>query len=181
MSYNPEHHHRQSVRKPGHDYRSPGLYFITICTKGRKDYFGKIEHGKMKLSPAGYIIRRAWRTTPRIRPYVALDAFTIMPNHIHGIIIIRHKNNGTNPVGIDGNQSLQSHTYGPQSKNLFAIVRGFKSTTSKQINTLWGIERGTIWQSRFHDHVIRNTDGLDRIRWYIRNNPRMWKQDRNNK
>lgn len=178
MPYNPEIHHRKSIRKAGHDYRDPGLYFVTICTRNREHDFGEIVNGAMELSAAGHIVRRAWRATPKIRPYVVLDAFIVMPNHIHGIIAMRRPTQSPGPVGIDGHQSL--HRYGPQSKNLFAVIRGFKGTASKRINALHGVERGTIWQVRFHDRIIRNSVELERIRWYIRNNPRMWDRDRNN-
>lgn len=186
--FNPEKYNRQSIRYPGYDYSQPGHYFITICTKERECIFGEIKNGIIGLSDIGIIVQNEWLNTSKLRQNIILDEFIIMPNHIHGIIEITHAVGDSN-VGIDCNQSLpdntifqrQPHPFGPQSNNLFAIIRGFKGSTTKQINTMTGnTEGGSIWQSRFYDVIIDTDDELNIIRNYIKNNPNNWNTDRNN-
>ena len=188
--FNPVIHHRHSIRLPEYDYSSPGYYFVTICAKDRECIFGEIRNGIMGLSELGTIIHNEWLNSQLIRKNIRLDQFVVMPNHIHGIVeIIDHK--GIDHVagidnGIDRNQSLQRqnpniHQYGPQSNNLFTIIRGFKGATTKQINQYIGnIEGGSIWQSRFYDRIINTVEELENVKEYIRNNPIHWNDDRNN-
>lgn len=183
MRYNPEYHHRRSVRKHGYDYGSPGWYFITICAKDRQHYFGKITNNQMKLSSLGQIVKRCWHEIPRHFNQVALDAFMVMPDHVHGIIVI--KNTIKTAVGSQNFATLQNtmlqHNpiaqFGPQSKNLASIIRGFKIGITKYATSH---NMGPIWQSRYYDRIIRDTNELERIRWYILNNSRMWRWDKNN-
>lgn len=178
-------YYRQSHRLKGFDYSSNGYYYVTICTKDRFWYFGKIINGAMKYVNLGVIAQRLWREIPKHYPYVFLDEFIVMPNHIHGILIINH---GTNNVVAAQNiaplpprfASLvlgHDNKFAPQSNNLAAIVRGFKIGVKKYavINNL-----DFQWQPRFYDHIIRNQESLDRIREYIKNNPLNWIDDRNN-
>jgi putative transposase len=144
----------QSARHPFRDYGLPGSFFVTICTKFRLPYFGTITDGRMDLSPVGKIAAFELSKTMKIRDNVVFDTWVIMPNHIHAIIRI-----------------LPS---GPQSDNLPAIVRGFKSAVKKWTN-LYGLD--FRWQSRYHDHFVRNDGELERIRWYVRNNARVWGSD----
>lgn len=186
MRYNPEIHHRTSMRLAGYDYSSPGHYFVTINVKDRECVFGEIRDGIMGLSDAGLIIQNEWFKTIELRANIRLDEFVVMPNHIHGIIEIidaRVDNPlGNNRVRIDCNQSLHlnhpPHNYGPQSNNLFAIIRGFKGATTKRVNEHNNnLAHGSIWQSRFYDSIINTDEQLETTRQYIRNNPRMWKSD----
>ncbi len=183
MFYDPERHHRASYRLHGHNYRLPGWYFVTICTKDMGHYFGKIRDKKMRLSPAGIIARECWRRIPTHFPHVELDAFVVMPNHVHGIVVI---NEYPGSVGTQNFASLQSHgvpnhnvdnLFGPQSMNLASIIRGFKIGVTKWTNNN---NEPFAWQPRYHDRIIRDTDALEQIRYYIRNNPRVWWRDRNN-
>ena len=190
MTFNPDIHNRRSIRLQEYDYSSPGYYFVTICAKDRECIFGEIRNGIMGLSELGSIIHNEWLNSQLIRKNIRLDQFVVMPNHIHGIVeIIDHK--GIDHVagidnGIDRNQSLQRqnpniHQYGPQSNNLFAIIRGFKGATTKQINQYIGnSEGGSIWQSRFYDRIINTDVELENVKEYIRNNPIHWNDDRNN-
>jgi putative transposase len=89
MSYNPLIHHRRSIRLPGYDYSSAGAYFITILTKHREHLFGEIQNGEMILNEIGQIAHNEWVKTQELRPNIELDEFVIMPNHIHGIVIIK--------------------------------------------------------------------------------------------
>ena len=158
-----------SARLQNWDYGSPGLYFITICTKDREQYFGKIENDEMVLNELGLIVNSEWLRTPEIRPDMNLESgeFITMPNHFHAIIMI-----GENQYN---SQRTNTNKFGPQSKNLGSIIRGFKSSVTTQAKKL-NIEFG--WQERFHDHIIRNHDELIRISNYIVSNVANWKQDK---
>jgi REP element-mobilizing transposase RayT len=143
---------------------------------------GEIRDGRMNLSYLGRIVRDELRRTERIRPDVTLDTFVVMPNHVHGIIVI---NRDPHFAETHCNVSLPGATdpdvgnrFGPQVDNLASIIRGFKSSTAATINKRFG-PNTFAWQPRYHDRIIRNADELERIRWYIRNNPRMWGRDRN--
>ena len=170
-----------SSRLQGYDYGSHGLYYVTICTKNRTDYFGAIvapveTHNCASLQPSiiGKIAHQFWSEIPKHYPFVELDEFIIMPNHIHGILFfnVETHNNASLP------REWTPNKFGPQSKNLGAVIRGFKSTTKRYAND------NTIefeWQPRFHDHIIRNEQSLKNIRQYIIDNPSNWANDEFNK
>jgi len=185
-NFNENYHqfYRQSHRLKGFDYSSNGFYYITICTKDRFSYFGDIIDDKMKYSDLGEITHRLWLEIPKHYPYVFLDEFIVMPNHIHGILTINRQIN--NNVATQDFASLPCFTpltlghdnkFAPQSGNLGAIIRGFKIGVKKYaiVNNL-----DFQWQPRFYDHIIRNQESLDRIRRYIKDNPLNWLKDRNN-
>jgi len=94
MKYDPEKHHRRSTRLNGYDYAQPGAYFVTVCTRGRACLFGHVVNGELHLNDAGEIAREQWLHTAQMRPNVELDAFTIMPNHLHGIVVIHEQCRG---------------------------------------------------------------------------------------
>lgn len=270
-----------SSRWQSWDYGSQGSYFITICTRFRKHYFGKIENEEMYLNELGLITHQEWLKSPTLRPdmNIELGEFVVMPNHFHGIITIGenqfnkmkidHDCNDIDKIykagcidpydecrccngamdgaggnnrccnangGVDGNVGCRNrrdamhgvstkttttttgispmtdtyppfeypfsfpdppppglcippeiwipmsthpaNKFGPQSKNVGSIIRGFKSsvTTYARINNI-----NFNWQDRFHDHVIRNAEEYFRISEYIKNNPKKWKGDRFNK
>lgn len=155
-----------SLRLENYDYSQKGAYFITIATKNRNPFFGKIIDKEMSLSKIGRFIWDEWFKTPVIRPdmNIILDEFVIMPDHIHGIIYI-----GDNQY--NSLQRPNKNEFGPQRKNLSAIIRGFKSATTKksrEINPNFG------WQSRFFDRIIRDKYELFRIQKYIIENPEKW-------
>ena len=172
---------KKSMRLTGYDYSMPGYYFITICTHEMQYFFGECADGIMKLNKFGEIVKNELLKTPKIRPGIILDEFTIMPNHIHVITVIT--DSGKLPlfpaVGIDSYQSLQNR-YGPQYRNLFSIIRGFKGATTKQINILRDALGNPVWQTRFYDHIIRDKESLINIREYIKNNPANWERDSKN-
>ena len=147
-----------STRLDYWDYGGSGPYFVTICTNGRYPFFGKIENGVMRLTPLGRIARQCWSQIPDHFPNVRLDESVIMPEHVHGIITI---NGSSDPI--------THNRFGPQSRNLGSIVRGYKIGVTK-----WARTNGHpffMWQPRFHDHIIHDERGLDAVREYIRNNP----------
>jgi len=164
-----------SARLPDWDYGSAALYFITICTYNRQHYFGNILDGKMQLSEIGKIVEIEWLKTFEIRQDMNLTKgeYVVMPNHFHAIIGI-----GENPYNMNqdiNSANSQKNKFGPQSKNLASIIRGFKSAvtiTARKINPEFQ------WQSRFHDNVVRNDDSYHRISNYIIKNPTNWKEDK---
>ena len=166
--YNPEIHHRRSIRLKGYDYAQPGLYFITICTKDRQHLFGSIENGRMIHNRFGEIAHNEWIKTAEIRDNVEILEFVIMPNHMHGIILLE---------GAYGNTPLQAKFQSP-SKTIGAIVRGYKGTVTKQINVLRQMPGVPVWQRNYYEHIIRNEISYHRIAEYIINNPLKWQDDR---
>ena len=154
----------ESSRLSGYDYGSDGVYFVTICTKNRECYFGKIvstNHAYLNPTKIGQIALEYWKEIPKHYPFVTLDEFVVMPNHIHGILILNNPDHNT----------WSPNQFGVQSRNLGAIIRAFKSTTKRFANEN-NIE--FEWQSRFHDSIIRDINGLLAVRKYIQNNPMNW-------
>jgi REP element-mobilizing transposase RayT len=164
VSYDPDRHHRRSIRLQGYDYAQAGANFITLCTQNRARLFGHVLCGAVELTDIGRIVAEEWERTPAVRPNVELDAFVIMPDHIHGILVITHRDEGAvQPESIARLRS-PAHTIG-------AIVRGFKGAIVRRS----GIE---IWQRNYHEHIIRNEAALARIRRYIVANPARWEEQR---
>ncbi len=155
-----------STRKPDWDYTNPGKYFVTICTKNRFCWFGHVKEGQMELSEIGKIIFEEWQKTPDIRPNVRLDEFVIMPNHLHGIVIITRK------ISV-GTTRRVVPTLPPNS--LGSIIGQFKSVCTKRIRKMGFVEFS--WQPRFYDHIIRNGQEFVRVKNYIRKNPAKWQND----
>ena len=166
-----------SARLQNWDYGSNAAYFITICTHNRENYFGEIENGKMKPSEIGNIAEQEWIKSIEIRPDINLSIgdFVVMPNHFHAIIFIgENKYNTHCRDAMHGVSTMPNH-FGPQSKNLASIVRGFKSavtTYARKNNILFD------WQERYHDHIIRNDSEYNRIAHYIQNNVAQWGNDK---
>ena len=187
MAYNPDKHHRRSIRLRGYDYSQPGAYFITICTHDRDCLFGDVIDGVMDLTPYGRIVSDEWHRTEMVRSNVVLDAFVVMPNHVHGIIWIVEFNDDHGdglqrrrgvlqyaPTPTTGPSGLQS-----PSQTVGAIVRGFKGAVTKRINHHRGTPGVPVWQRGYYEHIIRNERALNRIRRYIIENPLHWPNDRN--
>jgi REP element-mobilizing transposase RayT len=170
MQYNSDVHHRTSIRLQGYDYSQSGGYFITICTKDRECLFGEIKNGIMMLNEHGLIAQEEWVKTGKMRRNIIMDEFVIMPNHIHGIIVINSS------VGAYRNTPLQSKFQSP-SNNLEAIIRGYKSSVTTRINTNRQIQSQSIWQRNYYEHIVRNDEDLNRVREYIINNPQNWEKD----
>ncbi|MGH2568954.1 MAG: transposase [Bacteroidota bacterium] len=176
MKYNPRLHHRRSIRLKGYDYSSEGGYFVTICTHNRECLFGEVVEEKMRLNEIGQIVKEEWARTSEIRQEVGLDAFVVMPNHLHGVIIINtDPSKEMHNVGTHGPASLRR-----QPRSLGSIVAGFKSAATKRINAHRNSPRMPVWQNRFYEHIIRDEDDRNRIRHYILENPRRWFYDEEN-
>ena len=166
-----------STRLLSWDYSSSGYYFVTICTHQKKEYFGKINNRKMELSAMGKIAQTYWKEIPKHFPFVILDESVIMPNHVHGIVIITNQKHTTNDRILhlcrDGACPVSTH----KTNVLGNIIGSFKSVVTKCAN------KNRIpfhWQSRYYDHIIRSENELHSIREYIHYNPLKWEEDEEN-
>jgi putative transposase len=191
MKSNLHNPHRRSVRLKGYDYKSSGAYFVTICTCQKECLFGDVVDGKMILNMFGKIVESEWLHIPEIRSYIELDEHSIMPNHVHGIIMIHENIAGARrrlaPAGNGIVDDRATHRVAPTGKphgpgpgSIGAIIGQFKSIAKKRINRLRGTPGAPVWQRNYHEHIIRDETELNRIRETIRNNPLKWAEDRNN-
>lgn len=160
----------RSTRLNGWDYGNAGMYFVTICTKGKVPWFGVIKNHTMHLSDIGRIIDDEWKRTATIRPYVTLDRYVIMPNHFHAIIMI-HERAHVETFRRNVSTTNTKHPQRPSPGSLGSIINQFKSVCTKRIRIH---HPDFSWQPRFHDRVIRNRDETMRIRKYIADNPSAW-------
>ena len=171
MKYNPDIHHRRSIRLKGYDYSRNGAYFITVCAQNRTCFFGNIKQGEMILNDAGKMAQDIWIEIPEYYDGIEINAFQIMPNHIHGIIIV-----GAGPRACPDNDISQ------KGLSLPDVVHRFKTlTTKKYIDGVkqhdWQPFDRKLWQRNYHEHIIRDEQSLHKIREYIMNNPRDWERD----
>lgn len=168
---------RKKLRLPDYDYSQEGWYFVTICVKDRKCLFGEVVNGEMVLNEVGKIVDREWNKTSEIRKNVSLDVCIVMPNHIHGIIIIESQN-----VGVCRWQTRTKR--GLESQSIGSLINHFKSACTKQIKIFFPEKfeqpLETIWQRNYYEHVIRNEKSLNEIQNYILNNPLKWEYDKEN-
>jgi len=161
---------RKSIRLKEYDYSQPGEYFITICTHNHECLFGEIIKEEMRLNEFGKIAEKLCKEIPEHFMTAQLDEYVVMPNHIHGIIILCEH------VGTRHAVSLQKHErFGnPTHSSIPTIIRSFKSAVTKRINEMWHSPLSLFWQSKFYDRVIRNDKELNNVRDYIRNNILLW-------
>ena len=156
---------RRSLRLRRYDYSRTGAYFITICTQGRVCLFGKISNGTMALTDAGQMVKIVWNEMPKFYPGIEIDEFFVMPNHIHGIIVLDQATS----TGL----------------SLPTVVQRLKTMTTKRYidgvgSSGWRRFSKRLWQRDYFEHVIRNPESLDRIRRYILENPGRWMVDPDN-
>ncbi|OGO53276.1 MAG: hypothetical protein A2148_09120 [Chloroflexi bacterium RBG_16_68_14] len=176
MKYDPQLHHRRSIRLSGYDYPQPGAYFVTICTYNREL--------SLEAEQVKEIVRSAWDSLPARFPHVMLDEFVMMPNHMHGIIILA-PTAGARPGG--GAASRGAASRGAASRGaassaptLGRVVRAFKSLSAIEANRIMNRSERPFWQRNYYEHIIRDEDELNIIRQYIRDNPLKWDQDPDN-
>jgi REP element-mobilizing transposase RayT len=182
MTIKPTSHHRRSIRLPGYDYSQPGAYFITICTHQREHLFGEIVNGVINLNEFGLITREEWQKTALIRIEFELGEFVIMPNHVHGIIMIHESVGayGNTPVGAYSRTPLLTFnpaTFYSPSRTIGAMVRGYKSAVTTRINQKRDTPRMPVWQRNYWEHIIRDEQDLSNAHAYILNNPAQWETD----
>ena len=190
MKFDPEKHHRQSIRLINYNYSQPGYYFLTICTYKKQCWFGEIKNDQMHLNQIGKIVANEWLNTPKIRPNFQLDEWVIMPNHLHGIVIINEninllsdRNVSEQKTFIGGNRDILGARNAPlrqEPNSISSFVAGFKSAVTKQINLLRDNRDIPIWQRNYYESIIRDEQSLMAIREYILNNPFQWKKDPDN-
>ncbi|HBM16799.1 MAG TPA: hypothetical protein DD381_10715 [Lentisphaeria bacterium] len=168
----------ETVRYKNWNYSNEGLYFITICVKKHQLLLGSISDEKMILSEVGKCVDKCWKEIPDHFPFAKLDEYVIMPNHIHGIIEICHADRETQTlVSLQSIPDRKPGNFGPQTKNLPSIIRGFKIGVKK-----CALVKGTCfnWQKGYYDHIVSRDKELNNIRNYIRANPTSWELDRYN-
>ncbi|MCI0443048.1 transposase [bacterium] len=167
---NSQYFNRKSHRKEDYDYSGPGWYFVTVCTFQSRSIFGDIENGTMILNSFGRILEKEWYASTKLRKNLTTDAFVIMPNHFHGIIVINEDESG---------QSLSSNS---DRKNitLGTIVGEIKARTTKRIRETSEDSNLQVWQRSFYDIIIRNERSINLMRLYIQSNPIMWTVDHEN-
>ena len=160
------------------DYGSSGYYFVTICVKNSECVFGNVDDNKMILSEIGKTAEKFWLEIPAHFPFVKLDEFIIMPNHIHGIIIIDNHRDVACNVSTRTNNKIMS-IISPKRGSLSTVIRSYKSNCTKTINKIQN-KFNFQWQPRFYDHIIRDEKSLHNIRKYIMHNPLNWDTDEEN-
>lgn len=148
---------RKSIRKKGHDYGSPGYYFVTINTYEMWSTLGRVHAGKVELTPAGQIVHDCWLKITTFYPNMELDAFVVMPNHLHGIIRIVRKQEG---------------------RDLAQVLGSFKNVTSKAVNRMLGQKGSSIWHRNYYERILSNQTAIEEVRRYILQNPAAWEAKR---
>ena len=170
----PYRHSRRNLRLRGWDYSSPGAYFITVCAKDRLDVFGEIVGGEMRQSEIGEIVANTWRWLPSQYPHVILDEWCVMPDHLHGILVLTDREefpDDGSTVGDHTEPDGDRDTARRSRKAVGRLIGAFKTVSTKHVNRLRSTPRGMLWQRNFWERVIRDGAALDRIRRYIRENP----------
>lgn len=164
---------RRSIRLQGFDYGQPGYYFITVTTHHMKCIFGHVAHEMCVLNQYGSIVRECWLQVPSIHPYVELDDFIVMPNHLHAILVLTTE---CNDRFHDGNRQRAGLDLNPMAHTVGSIIRGFKAGVTSRMFTAG--YSGKVWHRNYWEHVIRDEEPLQEIRSYIQNNPLKWETDR---
>jgi REP element-mobilizing transposase RayT len=198
MPFDPDKHHRRSVRLKEYDYTQSGAYFVTVCKYQRDGLFGEVINERMQVNAYGEIAYREWVQTAALRPHVELDAFVVMPNHIHAIVVITQTPASDAPnTEITPNPPINAHTVGARRAvppipsparqfgtsipgSLSTIIGAYKSAVTKEVNRLRNTPGAAVWQRNFYERVIRNEQMLNAIRTYIEANPSTWAQDTEN-
>ena len=180
--YNPQIHHRRSIRLKGYDYSQAGAYFITICAHNRECLFGEIVDEEMVLNEYGKLVEYTWADLVNHVEGIELVAFVVMPNHVHGIIDIVGA--GSEPARTEPARTEPARTEPAPTEpaptgryGLPEIVRQFKTFSARRINTLRNTSGTPVWQRNYWEHIIRNEKSYNDIAAYITNNPVQWEID----
>ena len=182
MPFDRHKHRRRSIRLPGSDYSWPGVYYVTICTYGRDCLFGAVAGGRVRLSEYGRAARDEWLRSAAVRPGITLDAFVIMPNHLHGIIILTPESQSPDPAGAHG--GVGAHSCAPlqpplqrRPRSLSSFIACYKATVTRRINQMRDTAGARVWQRNYYERIVRDEEELARARGYITENPRRWADD----
>jgi putative transposase len=192
--YNPDIHHRRSVRLKGYDYAATGAYFIIICAYERECLFGEIVAGEMCPGEYGRVVLNEWLRTGENRQEVLLGECVVMPNHFHGILQVNDGATGTaghdegtvrdNKGTVRNNKGTARRAptveqFGkPIAGSLPTIIRSFKSSVTKCINEIRNSPGLSVWQRNYYEHVIRDEADYNRIAEYVTSNPQRWIEDK---
>ncbi|MBI5570546.1 MAG: transposase [Desulfomonile tiedjei] len=179
---------RRTIRLKGYDYSRPGAYFVTICTVHKQSIFGRVASGDMMLNALGHMVRKTWKQIPVHCSGTSLDEFVVMPNHLHGIIILEgaHVLSGADSLTRAASLQEDGQARGPApTATLPGVIHHFKSFTTRlyvehDAPPIWGISGRRLWHRNYFEHIIRNGASLNRIREYIASNPSRWELDREN-
>jgi len=192
MTFDPARHHRRSIRLKGYDYARAGAYFVTLCIYRRECLLGDVINGEMVLNEFGRAVCDHWEWIPKQYPHVDLDEWIVMPNHMHGIIVMvdddcrgdsriaptRIAPTRIAPTRIAPTRTAPTRTAPTvKRKPLGRLVGAFKTVSAKHINRLRRTPGAPFWQRNYHERIIRDEDELNHIRWYIVNNPLRWNRD----
>ena len=187
MTYDPQQHHRRSIRSPGYDYSQKGVLFVTACTYQRENLFGEVVAGQMVMNDIGRIVFAAWQGLPLRFPSVTLDEFVVMPNHVHGILIFEGGESGAgadalaDTIGWAGNtEGAEKEGAASSAPTLGQVMRAFKSLAAVSANRLLGRTEWPLWQRNFYEHIIRTEQVFEKARRYIAENARRWERDKDN-
>lgn len=185
MSYNPQIHHRRSIRLKGYDYTQPGAYWVTMVTRGREPLFGEIADDAMQLNALGKIIWAVWSRLPA-HFSIRHDEWVIMPNHIHGILFMMD-DDGRGEASADGRMGIANHIaadaspqrepIGTTPGSLGAIIQNFKSVSTRRINQVRDMPGVPVWQRDYYERIVRDEVELTQFRRYIQENPLRWMED----
>ena len=189
MGFDPDVHHRRSIRLSGYNYSQPGANFLTLCMRDMKSLLGRIADGRMQLSPVGSIVQAYWLEIPRHFGHAELDEFVVMPNHLHAILTFDVGAHPVVPSVVGARHGVPHHPLPlperfarPVSGSLASVLRLFKQAVTKRARDV-GARHGVplqIWQRNYYEHIIRNEVELGRIREYIATNVLRWACDRYN-
>ena len=159
MRFNPDIHHRRSIRLSEHNYSESCHYFITLCASQRQSLFGNIADNNMKLNDAGMMVETIWRQLPEYYAGVELNEYVVMPNHFHAIITV-----------VEQGAASSAPTLGN-------ILRRFKSVSAIAVNRCLNRQGQPVWQRNYYEHIIRSDQAYQNITEYIRTNPKLWQED----
>jgi len=182
---------RRSIRLQGHDYSQTGAYFITLCTRTQESLFGDIVDGSMRLNATGLIVAESWKWLATQYNHVELDEWVIMPNHLHGIIVITEdtlqideidqtavtSNTASTPTINPSCRGGSRTARTAQRKPKGGLIGAFKTVSTKRINEHQATMGAGIWQRNYYEHIIRNEPELSSIREYMQNDPMQWEMD----
>jgi len=181
MKYNPLIHHRRSIRLKGYDYSKAGAYFITICCEDRIHRFGKVSGDEMILNQSGTIAYNEWINLAERFPNFELDVFQIMPNHMHGIIVLSDRTTVGATLAVAQEQNELNRATARVAPTIAEIVGAYKSIVSNACLQLFKSHNkimGKLWQRNYYEHIIRDERAYQNISNYIINNPGKWSEDK---
>jgi putative transposase len=184
MKFDPEKHHRRSIRLPDYNYAQAGAYFVTICTYRKQCWFGDVKQGEMQLNQIGQIVIQEWLKSSEIRQEIELDEWVLMPNHLHGIVWIKDQDQGrsdrqsdTEGLNQEGLRQEGLRRKPLQSRSLGSFVSGFKASVTRHVNLIRYNSALPFWQRNYYESIIRDETHLSNIREYIWNNLQNWDDD----